>query len=364
VAIENADRELKEYLKTHSERLQGSKLLNNELYQQEVNRLEDIAKKEKEYQKIRLDQNIIDQQQYQDAIKGIDAASDASKDQLKTDRDAADKVKQAADLANKRALDTENHDYDLQFQLKAFDDTYAQEKKAAEDSGADMELFEKNRAEKRKAIEASVFNNKLDLANSTFTNLQAILGKESAAGKAMAVAQATIDTYKSAVAAYSAMVTIPLVGPALASIAAGAAIAAGIANVKKITATKTPKAEKGALFNIGGNRHSAGGTLFTGADGTQFEAERGELIGVMNRNAAAHFMAFNNAFPAGGSSTPNYFAGGGIVSREIASPSLNIDELAAKIAVANRSIPAPVVAVQDIITQGNSYVKVRDAANF
>ena len=113
---------------------------------------------------------------------------------------------------------------------------------------------------------------------------------------------------------------------------------------------------------IGGNRHSAGGTLFTGADGTRFEAEQGELIGVMNRNAAAHFMAFNNAFPAGGGNAPNYFAGGGIVSREIASPGLNTDELAAKIAQANRSIPAPVVAVQDIITQGNSYVQVRDAA--
>ena len=103
--------------------------------------------------------------------------------------------------------------------------------------------------------------------------------------------------------------------------------------------------------------------MFTGADGTRFEAEQGELIGVMNRNAASHFMAFNNAFPAGGSA-PNYFAGGGIVSREIASPGLNTDELATKIAQANRSIPAPVVAVQDIITQGNSYVQVRDGANF
>jgi len=227
-----------------------------------------------------------------------------------------------------------------------------------------MELFEEARAKRRKDIEESVFNNKLSLASSTFSSLQGILGKESAAGKAMAVAQATIDTYKSAVAAYSSMSGIPIVGPALGAVAAGAAVAAGIANVKKITATKTPKAEKGALFNIGGNRHSNGGTLFTGADGTRFEAEQGELIGVMNRNAAAHFMAFNNAFPAGGSSTPNYFAGGGIVSREIASPSLNIDELAAKIALANSAIPAPVVAVQDIVAQGNSYVQVRDAANF
>ena len=210
----------------------------------------------------------------------------------------------------------------------------------------------------------AVAENKLNLASSTFGNLAAIMGKESAAGKAMAVAQATIDTYKAATAAYASMATIPVVGPALGAVAAGAAVAAGIANVKKITSTKSPKAEQGALFSIGGNRHSAGGTMFRGADGTSFEAEKGELIGVMNRNAARHFMAFNNAFPAGGASAPNYFAGGGLVSREIMQPALNVDELAAKLSEANRSIPAPVVAVQDIISQGSSFVKVRDGANF
>jgi hypothetical protein len=84
----------------------------------------------------------------------------------------------------------------------------------------------------------------------------------------------------------------------------------------------------------------------------------------MNRNAARHFIAFNNAFPAGGSTAPNYFANGGIVSREIAQQQLNVDELATKIAAANAALPQPVVAVQDIITQGNSYVQVRDGANF
>ena len=93
-------------------------------------------------------------------------------------------------------------------------------------------------------------------------------------------------------------------------------------------------------------------------------AERGEVIGVMNRNAARHFMAFNNAFPSGGVTAPNYFANGGIVSREMAQQQINMDELAAKIAQANASLPPPVVAVQDIVTEGNSYVRVRDGANF
>jgi hypothetical protein len=41
-----------------------------------------------------------------------------------------------------------------------------------------------------------------------------------------------------------------------------------------------------------------------------------------------------------------------------------MDELATKIAQANATIPAPVVAVQDILTQSNSYVRVQNGANF
>lgn len=54
--------------------------------------------------------------------------------------------------------------------------------------------------------------------------------------KAIAASQAVIDTYVSATAAYKSMVGIPVVGPTLAPIAAGAAIAMGLANVRQIYA--------------------------------------------------------------------------------------------------------------------------------
>lgn len=58
------------------------------------------------------------------------------------------------------------------------------------------------------------------------------------ASKALAIADAIINTYKSAVAAYSALAGIPIVGPALGAAAAAAAVAAGLANVQAIRATK------------------------------------------------------------------------------------------------------------------------------
>ena len=44
-----------------------------------------------------------------------------------------------------------------------------------------------------------------------------------------------MDTYKAATGAYASMVGIPIAGPILAPIAAGLAVAAGLANVKNIS---------------------------------------------------------------------------------------------------------------------------------
>lgn len=81
---------------------------------------------------------------------------------------------------------------------------------------------------KRQKTMASTLNNLVSLQSSSNKKMAAV-------GKAAAIAQATIDTYKSAVSAYSAMVGIPVVGPALAVAAAAAAIAAGLNNVAQIS---------------------------------------------------------------------------------------------------------------------------------
>jgi len=70
--------------------------------------------------------------------------------------------------------------------------------------------------------------------------LSALAGKETVAGKALAIAQTSIDTYVSAQAAYKSLVGIPIVGPALATVAAGVAIAGGLMNIKKIVSVKVP----------------------------------------------------------------------------------------------------------------------------
>lgn len=94
---------------------------------------------------------------------------------------------------------------------------------------------------------AEAENRKQLLANGANALKQAseVLGEATAVGKATAIAAATINTYQAATAAYASLAGIPIVGPALGAVAAGVAIAAGIVNVKKIIAVKTPKGDAG-----------------------------------------------------------------------------------------------------------------------
>lgn len=78
--------------------------------------------------------------------------------------------------------------------------------------------------------------------------------------KAANIAQATIETYKNATAAYGSFASIPVVGVPLGIAAAAAAVAAGVANIKNISSTQfegggggTPAVPAGVSVGGGGN---------------------------------------------------------------------------------------------------------------
>jgi len=366
--IKNADIELEHIIAVNKTKLDNNKFLTDELVSQEVDRLNRIAEAEKDNAKIKLEAEKKSQQEINDALQAIDDENEAKKKTIRDQRKEAENGAKLVDLQNKRIADGEAFEYDLAAQLAEYDIRRAAEREDAIKRGADLVTFDAATAKQRKDIEMSVFANKISLAEKTYNGIAELLGKATTGGKAVAIAQTTIDTYQSATAAFKALSGIPIVGPALGAVAAAGAIAQGLSTVRKITSTPVPKAERGALFGIGGKRHSQGGTLFTGADGTQFEAEQGELIGVMSRNAAAHFMAFNNAFAGGSSVSPtSYLANGGIVDRVSGNIAIDYDLLAAKIGAATASgvasLPAPVVAVQDIANVNNKMVQVQEFAS-
>jgi hypothetical protein len=89
-----------------------------------------------------------------------------------------------------------------------------------------------------------------------FKNIMILMGKESIAAfrvmQGVAIVSALVATYESATKAFNAMVGIPFVGPILGGIAAGAAVAAGLANVDQIRRQEPPQAETGAYVARGG----------------------------------------------------------------------------------------------------------------
>jgi len=94
-------------------------------------------------------------------------------------------------------------------------------------------------------------DNALKATSQVLGNIVDVVGESSIIGKAAAVAQTTIDTYVSATSAYKSMVGIPVVGPTLAPIAAGLAVATGLLNIKKILSVKIPGKGNGSSGSSG-----------------------------------------------------------------------------------------------------------------
>ena len=108
------------------------------------------------------------------------------------------------------------------------------------------------KAESKAKIEA------LDAVSSTLGMAADLAGRQTGIGKVLAIAQATISMFTSAQKAYEATVGIPFVGPTLAPINAGLAIAVGLKNIKSITSVKVPNGGGGGgAPSVGGQGGSA-----------------------------------------------------------------------------------------------------------
>ena len=99
-----------------------------------------------------------------------------------------------------------------------------------------------------------------------------IFGESTKLGKAAAAAQVAIDTYKGALAAYSAAASIPVVGQALGIAAAAAVTVKGTKAIKDIYAVKD--SFSAGKFATGG---IVGGRSYTG-DAITARVNSGEMI--------------------------------------------------------------------------------------
>ena len=155
---------------------------------------------------------------------------------------------------------------EAQAALDAFLDRLQKEKEAKDKAAAE----DKARRDQETANELAAAQQRVAIAQGTLGALQGLTSafakdteksqkKAFKINKALQIAQATIQTYQSATAAYASQLTIPTPdAPIRASIAAGAAIASGLAQIAVISKTKfqggggTPSAPSASTGGLGG----------------------------------------------------------------------------------------------------------------
>ncbi|BAP30137.1 chromosome segregation ATPase-like protein [Chryseobacterium sp. StRB126] len=192
----------------------------------------------------------------------------------------------------KRQLDQENYDInsEIEAQRRELENQIALEQDEVKKQNLQNQLnslvnIEQDAANKRKAIEKATQVAKLDAFASAFGSIKTLVGEGTADGKAAAIAETTINTYKAAQAAYAAGASLggPL-GAVMGPILAGLAVASGLKNVAKIAGIDaSPKAADGMLI---GPSHSQGGISIK-TPGGMIEAEGGEVI--INKKSSAMY---------------------------------------------------------------------------
>jgi hypothetical protein len=375
--LQFANAELNLFLETNKSKLIGAETLTAELVAEEEKRLklieqkriENLAKDKEvdvaklEAKKLNNEQLTIAELEFEtERIKiasetdnTIQANKKTLEEQIKAQKAeqlAIDKEVALAEAETKAEEDAIKAEQDYQTEMARLNKLLT-DKKITEDQF---------RILKKSADDKSAENERIASLNRTQTQLQEFqkvgAGLESMFGKNKAIASATA-LINGGLAVTEILKTPSVLPEPAASISRAIQIGGTIATTaRSISQINSAKFEKGGIQEIGGKRHSAGGTKFWGEDGTHFEAEAGEGIGILNRNAFASFMDFNNSHSSG-RSNGGFFAGGGIITQGVRPETLNIESVVDAIA----SMPAPVVAVEEIQTIGNRYATVVNGAN-
>lgn len=348
--------------------LEDQDIINQAILEKERYRLQQGLITQQEFDNIRLEQRVA----FQEQVAELEKAEE-------------DKKKEAAaiDLENKRAIEEASITSDFERESLRLEQQYQMEVANAEKTGADISLIESKYAQIREKREKELVNAKLQMTADIAGQISNIMGQESEAGKAFALAQATINTYLGASKAI-AQGGIWGVAQAAIVIAAGLKQVASIMKVKEDipkTNTSVKKFAKGGT--VFGAPHSQGGVTFTGSNGQQFEAEGGENMYILNKRASHAInalSALNQQYGGrsfGNSNAYRYAQGGGFdvistqsytnLNRSMSKQTVDLsDKTVAAIALAFvegvENAPNPIVSVQDITDVQQNRTIVIDSA--
>jgi hypothetical protein len=245
LVIDNAELELNAQIEKNQKILDGDKFLSDEQLKIKQQAFADQLKAELEFQAIRLANAEINQAEYNAAIEKINADYEIKKEELAIKKKADDQNKALIDLENKKIANEENFLAQIEIEKEQNKIKLEQELAAAKTTGAETQAIKDKYAELDKEIDQKKRDAQVQYAADTFGNIAQMLGENSKAGKAAAIAQATINTYQGVSAAWMAPAVLPQPFDAISKVvASGIALASGLKAVKEIKSTKSPTIKK------------------------------------------------------------------------------------------------------------------------
>ena len=361
IAVKNAARELDILIKANASKIDSQKFFTEAALQEEKRRLDRIAEINETFQATQLALNLINEQEYQDAITAIQEDTRIKKEEAQKLRDEAEKERKAIDLENQLLIDEELFQNNLNTQLQRLDVKRQAEIDAAVKTNADLELINKKYALAKDALERKSKETQVANAQSAIGEIGQLAQGFFGENKLLAAALASVDAILGAQKAFvSQLIPGDPTSMLRATLAAVKAGAFGALNVAKVSGVKF--AEGGELF---GPSHSNGGIPFTIAGKPGFEAEGGESI--INKKSTSMFKPLLSYLNVLGGGKP--FASGGVASLGAVSTAIpkvdgiDYDLLASKLADANRLLPPPVMDIETFNYKHNEYADIVNGAS-
>jgi hypothetical protein len=192
-----------------------------------------------EYDKLQNQENLIALTEAQNELLAIEAQITGFQSEQLTNQVSLQRELQ--DVKNELALEGMSQ---RERELLEVEQQYDELFKMAEKAGEDTVALEEQKAKAINEIRRQQAMADLDTASASLENIKQIMGEETNAGKAAAVAQATINTYQGV---SEAIASSP---PPLNFVLAATTLAAGLQNINKILSVQEPQFAQGGM--VGG----------------------------------------------------------------------------------------------------------------
>lgn len=307
-----------------------------------------LAELDKEYARQKLERGIINEEQFNQAIEEVNNENRERLAELEAERDEIDKQ-------NRIETERLNFEQFKERRLQELNEQRALELAEAERLGADKALITKKFNQLEAELNQQLFEQQLALTAQTVGDIASILGDQSKAGKAFALAQATLNTFEG--------ITRALTLPFPANLAAAATTSAtGFAAVRNIMSTNIPSFARGGILDD----PSLPGTGTS--DSIPARLSKGESV--INAKSTKMFAPILSKINQAGGGVA--FAQGGVagVSRvvnQISKESMDFDKLAdrigEKVVEGNKSLPSQTLIIEEFEGKKDMGVKIKDRAN-